>query len=378
VNHPARDDMVQFGSSRPRRPWPRWVRVVAAAAALAAAATVIAVAVVGSAAGHARKPSAQAVTEVGHRLLGIRAGWELLGRGPGVGVRIEFARGRVTRTAVPVLQSTGPVSFVAGAGQAVIRPLDDVPGYLVRDGHPARGLPGGLDRGFVFAGPQPGQLWVQAGSGRHSSMFLVGPDGGRTGLSIPVPAGYPWALSSDGSGYLLFGDGRGVYDARPGVLRRITTGAVAAEGPTGWLAVQCQGQGQHHCSEEVIDPASGARRVISGSRTEAEELDNAYAPPGVISPDGSTAAVYQAGAPGQAATLHLIDLSSGADHPLAVSVADGSLGLADAAWSPDSRWLFVAGARGKLLVIDARTRRVSELGVTLPKIYQVAVDSGPR
>lgn len=151
----------------------------------------------------------------------------------------------------------------------------------------------------------------------------------------------------------------------------MTTGTVTAVGPTRWLTAECR---HGRCSEVVIDPASGASRVISRSRIAAEESIAANDGPGVVSPDGSTAAVFQAGGPGQRATLHLVDLASGADDPTGVAVGQGSYDMA-AAWSPDSRWLFVA-ERGKLLVVDARSRRVRALGVALPPITQVAVDSG--
>ncbi len=43
------------------------------------------------------------------------------------------------------------------------------------------------------------------------------------------------------------------------------------------------------------------------------------------------------------------------------------------AWSPDSRWLFVAAADGKLLAVNARTGQAKSLGVTLPAVSQVAI-----
>ena len=87
------------------------------------------------------------VSEAGHRLLGVRAGWDLLGFGPGRAVRVQLARGRVTQTILPALQSEGPVSFVAGPSQMIIRPWDFVPGYVVPDGEPPRQLTGALGHG---------------------------------------------------------------------------------------------------------------------------------------------------------------------------------------------------------------------------------------
>jgi hypothetical protein len=64
---------------------------------------------------HPAKPSAVTVTEVGHRLLGVRASWDLLSRGPREVCLIELARGRITGAMVPAVRSDGPVSFVAGS-----------------------------------------------------------------------------------------------------------------------------------------------------------------------------------------------------------------------------------------------------------------------
>src|SRR5580700_2548825 len=91
--------------------------------------------------------SAAKVTILGHPLLGVRARWELFGRGPGEVVRIQFARGRITWTAHPPLSSGGPVTFVTDAEGALVRPIDFVPGYLIPDGEPAREAPGALGAG---------------------------------------------------------------------------------------------------------------------------------------------------------------------------------------------------------------------------------------
>jgi hypothetical protein len=51
------------------------------------------------------------------------------------------------------------------------------------------------------------------------------------------------------------------------------------------------------------------------------------------------------------------------------------------AWSPDSRWLFAAASPVQartLIAVNARTRRAADLGVTLPQVSQVAVESTPQ
>jgi hypothetical protein len=67
-------------------------------------------------------------------------------------------------------------------------------------------------------------------------------------------------------------------------------------------------------------------------------------PPGVIAPDGSVAAVIRIVA--GRVTLHLINLASGADRQVTVSLDEGSAGDQTLAWSPDSRWLFIIAAHG--------------------------------
>src|ERR1700722_10441569 len=111
-------DEVGFGSARPPgRRWPRgpdWARwpLIFAGAVVIAVAAVLALGRHPARSDPAR--SAVTVTQASHRLLGVRAGWGLLGYGPGRTVRVQFARGRVTRTVLPGLDSNGPVSFVAG------------------------------------------------------------------------------------------------------------------------------------------------------------------------------------------------------------------------------------------------------------------------
>jgi Tol biopolymer transport system component len=105
-----------------------------------------------------------------------------------------------------------------------------------------------------------------------------------------------------------------------------------------------------------------------------------WPPAGVISPDGSTAAVAENG-PNGVLTVHLIDLRTGSSRDLNVVLGGSSTDLSfggDAseqsmAWSPDGRWLFVAASRGQLVVVSAPTGEVQSLGIRLPAVDQVAV-----
>jgi hypothetical protein len=305
------------------------------------------------------------VTEVAHPLLGVTGSWELFGRGDEAVVRIQLALGRITRTTVAAVQSSGPVSFIAGADRAIIRPLDYVPGYVIPDGQPARDMSAGLsDGGPMFPGPDLNHIWVESGDNGHTTMVLVSLDGRVRQQSVPVPEGmFPVA---DGAGYLLLVGAHGVDDARGGRLHRITTGSLLAVGPTGWLAAECDLQ--HQCATVAIQRADDSRHVI-GSAVDVGES------PGVISPNGATAAVFNTGPTGTV-TLSLITLNSGRQQPVDVDLnprqVDGTI-----VWSPDSRSLFAATANGSLTAINADTARVSNLGTPLPPLSQLAIRNIP-
>jgi hypothetical protein len=374
-------DEIRIGPARPgwQRP-PCRLAAVALAALMVAVIAVAALLTVGWFAGKGRKPGparapgAVAVTEMAHRLLGVTADWQVFGYGPNQVIRIQPARGRITRTAVPPLQSNGPVFFMAGPGRVIIRPLDFVPGYLVADGHPARILSGALSNGgIVIQGPRPGTVWWQAGNG-SDSISLVWLDGSTTGVHMPLPAG-AWVTTSDGRGDVLASSETGVlYDVYPGGFRRFT-GALAAVGSTRWLMVDCSGAGQRsagqadsghsRCMDVVINLETGARRTLPGPPPDTAAVS------GVIAPDGLVAAVFRSS--GRQWGLHLVNLVSGADQRVGVRLAHGTPGLQTLAWSPDSRWLFVVAAHGTLAAVNTRTGQVQGFGVTLPPVSQIAV-----
>ena len=153
-------------------------------------------------------------------------------------------------------------------------------------------------------------------------------------------------------------------DVRPGGFQRIA-GMLAAVGPTRWLVVDCHAG--RRCSNATVDPATGARHTLPGPSAEPPP----GAAPGVIAPDGSAAAI--AAASGDRVTLQLLNLVSGSDQQIPVSLDAESAADQMLAWSPDSRWLFVVTGQGKLAVVDARTGHVEGLGVSLPSLSLIAV-----
>jgi hypothetical protein len=386
------DEIMEFGSRRSAGR--RWVpRALLACLILAAVVTVAVRAV-----GHQARPTARSpapppplrVTAVGHPLLGVTAGWELFARGPDDLLRIQLAQGRITQTYVPSLETASPdVAFVIGPHEAVIRPSDLVPGYVVPDGGQARPLTGVLaDGGPMVPGPAGSQAaWVTSGPPTSPALSLVTLTGHRSGPSIQFQPGGPQVPAtavSDGRGDVLVTDGNfDVYDTGPGWDRPVP-GTVIAVGPADWLVVACDAL-YRHCRDEVVGFASGSQRVLPGPAP-GGPFYFSWPPTGVIAPDGSTAAVAENGRGGRL-TVHLIDLRTGAtrdlDVPLGVPASDvgvqGSdlpLGAANEysmAWSPDGRWLFVAASGGKLVAVDPRTGQAESLGVSLPAVDQVAI-----
>lgn len=310
------------------------------------------------------------VTEVGHPLLDTAAGWELFARGDNSVVRIQPALGRVSRTPVPLLNSSGPVSFIVGRDRVLIRPLDYVRGYLVPDGQPARALPGLLGRGggLIFPGPDPDTVWILAG-GTGAEVMQLRLDGGWTGTTLPTPADDDTgSVYPDGAGYLLFFGSSSVFHVTSGPVRTVTTGRMLAVGPTRWLAAECDAR--HICSRVVMDHQGGARRLVGGP----VPVDARMPAPGAISPDGALAAVPGTDQSGQLG-VHLLDLVSGVERPLAVPIGPWQ-GVDGAVWSPDGRWLFLVGDRGQLVVVEPGTGRARDLGVQLPMVSQLAVRPG--
>jgi hypothetical protein len=353
-------DQVQFGGERPawwsgRRGRLRTALVLAVLVALAGYGLAVRL--------HApQRHGRVTVIDAGHQLLDTPAGWELYGLGSDVLVRIQPAIGKITITRFPALESGAPGSLVVGRDWALVRPLDNVPGYLVRSGRPASTLTGPLGRGgYVLPGPAPGQLWTggrTANAGPMQARWLTGRRTGGTGprphLSIPV---------ASGDGYYLLERPYGVAEVGPGGLTNLGISSLLAAGPGRVLGVSCLGR--PGCQVVVINTASGRRHTLA--RLDYDAIDSS----GAIAPDGDVAAVVQAEA--GVTVLDLVNLRSGAERTVLSPVSRDGLGPQALAWSPDSRWLFAALGEGGLVVINAVSGRPALLGPQLPPVYELAV-----
>lgn len=305
-------------------------------------------------------------TELPSRLATGGKGWQVLARTSSDVWAIDPSTGRVVHTPIPTLQSSGPVSFVAGPGWVMVRPLDYVAGYLIRDGSAPTALSGVLTGGPVLPGPEPETVWVESAG----ALDLVDLQGRRTGTAMlfgpPDPTGWP---IGDGRGGALLPVDAGYRDLYPGSGRTIASLVIAA-GPTGVLTAACPEHGQR-CPGAVIGPTG---------RTTATPADWpaswSVQAPGVIAPDGSTAVVVAADQqnPGAGPRLWLIDLRNGALSAVGVRPpADiGSDLTGIAAFTPDGRHLVALDDVGAIRVIDVATGAATVLDRALPPVQQLA------
>jgi hypothetical protein len=367
AGHPGAGEIVQFG--RPVRPR-RYRLGSLLLACLVAAAVVLVVARPG---GHRGSPAPPpvTVTNFGHPILGIRAGWQLFGLDRTGVVAVQFARGRIVRTTIPRPEGDGIVSLVIAPGEVIVRPLDNVPGYVVPDGGPARPLTGVLAHGgTLLPGPTPAEQWLDENSG---SIVLVG--GGKAERAQlaerALLAPHSQTITSDGGGGLLLVDASGiVYDVSSGLLRSVGPDLMLAVGPRNWLGLNC-GVGGGPCREVAISAATRAQRVLPGPAISADPWPW-QALPGTVSPDGTTAAVVVAGQSQHQAWLELVGMRSGAAMRVAVPVSPGSTSQS-LAWSPDSRWLFVVAPGGALAVVDGRTGQPQHINLGVSGLQQIVI-----
>ena len=286
--------------------------------------------------------------------------WELFGLSSNSLVSVQFSRGQITRTVLPPALGDAPISFIVGPKQAIIRPLDNVPGYVVPDGLPARPLTGILaSGGQLLPGPVADEEWYIGG---NQDITLIGPQGAATGLRLAaLSRQYPvQSATSDGRGYVvLFNSSGRQYDATPASLR---AGALAGRGRAQELAGP-------ELPERPVPQRRGGRVTGTRRTLPGDGLNVVSWPwpdePGVVAPDGSFAAVTVASG-AQGAALDLVNLSTGRTTTLPVPIGAVS-DSTTLAWSPDSRWLFALAGNGELVAIRASDAACTRSGCGCPR-----------
>jgi hypothetical protein len=141
---------------------------------------------------------------------------------------------------------------------------------------------------------------------------------------------------------------------------------MVAVGPAEWLAVRCV-RPFRHCANVVIRPSICAQRELPGPA-----VYPGLPADGLTSPRRRHGRCLQPDHGGNL-TLRLVNLGTGGEYRLAIPGSQLTFNVQTIAWSPDSRWLFVATQNGRLLVVRASTGQVGSLGVRLPGMQVLAV-----
>lgn len=290
-------------------------------------------------------------------------------------VEFNFSAGWIVSSPLPVLLSSGPVTFGLTSTGSFVRPDDAVPGYFVPAADQARPLTGTLAATAVLPGPAPGVVWTEQSAGnRLTGLRAVSvPAGARMpgALRVPAAAGKVWGPPMpDGSGYALITGRAGTFDLRPHGAHRLPIDllhdTLLASGGNRLLVSTCAQPRPRRCPVSLI-------RLPAGPRTELPGLlpVSAALPAGAISADGRSALVYQI-TPGGERTVRLLDLRTGRLRGAAVPV-DVEVQAQACAFSPDGRWAFVVSVGGTLTALDTRTGVARRIHADLPHLYQLAV-----
>jgi hypothetical protein len=243
-------------------------------------------------------------------------------------------------------------------------------GFFVRDDRPPRGVAPALQRrGPMLPGPDLDHVWVLSEPDPNAPMELVTLDGRRTVTAAAGsvrPSSYPVA---DGGGYPLVLGVTGTYWVGPQGPRRVTTGAVVADGPTGWLVLESDDAGRRG---GLLVERTGDRRPVSFLSPTAPPRSEGVVG-GTLSPDGGRAALYE-GDPARPLRLDLVDLATGATVPTGVRLFAGAV-LPSPRWSPDGRLVVCVDEEGFVVAVDTGTGRSAPLvpPYVLPTLEDVAI-----
>jgi len=175
---------------------------------------------------------------------------------PNAVLRIDIDQHRVVSTPVGPVMSTAPAFLAVGPSAAVIRPYDNVPGYVVADSGAVTDPPGRLDDGtfMVCSDGRSNRLWVA-----DESLLQVDFNG-----SLQAQIGgaqRPWAIGCDGAGEMLFQQGGATKVTGIEAPTLVTSNNLIAAGPRTFLVRECATATA--CPLTVVDRATGERRSLT-------------------------------------------------------------------------------------------------------------------
>lgn len=280
--------------------------------------------------------------------------------------RLELATGQVTRTPTPLLQQHS--SFVAGPGWVVFKTIDNDPGVVVRNGHPAAPLPPGLrPNGRLYPAPG-GDLWLVPENPTRGARVVtrVDIDGRRVrGQTFRVSDAIG-LLRSDAARNLFATNSGGMYQFTPSGVRRLTTGDLLAVGRHHVLVWDCDDKAR--CQPYRLDRTANRRTKMPAAQKTILTLYQANLAlaqdfgGGDLSPDGKHAALRFPGTQLDSWPLAVVDLTTGQNHTLPGNVTDTNPNT-QFTWTADSRY-FLALTDHQLRAYDTTTGTTRTIPVT--------------
>lgn len=276
--------------------------------------------------------------------------------------RIDTKAERVTRTPVASSEDEAPEHLLALRDRVLVLPMDASPGTQIVDGQPATEWDRTGDGDEQYLPGPSNRVWtIMLSENGRMTAKLTDASGKRVYETVRGP-GYGY-FKGDGSGGLLYEDVGGVYRAGSAGLRRVTTGAILASGPRGYVAIECTAR--FACSNFAYRPGPDeveSRRRLGPARP-------AQSGNGALSVDGRFAATFSWGETGM--TVAVIDVTTGRRVGGWAMTEDSTGGEPSLLWLPDGRLLSLQNSR--LAVFDPRTGETARTSLRLPPLRQLAL-----
>jgi hypothetical protein len=242
-------------------------------------------------------------------------------------------------------------------------------GVVAQDGKGVEYLDDGADQpglllgtaDVVLASPRADRLWLVGYSSANARVREVDTSGAATAGPFDITAAGVMYATDDA----LVTSIHGVVQAfdRQGRSRAIGTGQVLAAGGRSVVVSMCEGA---TCGLSVIDVSTGATTTVDGF----VDPGALRTPPGRVSPDGRTAAIFDTAE--DSVRVRLVDLATG--RITNSGPALDATGPALLAWSRDSRWLFCSnGGAVQALAVDGSGAQPIDIGELAPAMSLAAI-----